>query len=114
MQRNENRGSNANAQPKSSYHLIGNITDRRPDNGVTDVMETWSHVDKLVRDHGEDPLRTVSHIAKLSGLPSRQIGHLRQVRNLCAHSADDGWPSQADLDQALVTAYALRQLVLGI
>ncbi|WP_131735957.1 hypothetical protein [Actinomadura roseirufa] len=108
------RNAGAARQARSNYNLVGTITDRRPDRGVAEVLETWSHVDKLVRDRGEEPLRSVAFIARLSGLPAKQIGHLRQVRNLCAHSADDGWPSQKDVDQALMTAYALRELVLGI
>ena len=93
----------------SSTHLLKGLTDRPPSTGVAELLDTWSKLQKLA----PDPDRAVGHIAQISGLQFDQVDHLRQVRNCCAHS-EAGWPTEEDINRALITAYALRQLVLGI
>lgn len=85
------------------------MTSQAPTQGVAEVMDTWARLLRIA----PDPERAVGYLADISGLPYGRIDHLRQVRNCCAHP-EDGWPSGEDLNRALVTAFTLRQLVLGM
>jgi hypothetical protein len=76
---------------------------------VLEVLEAWDHFSRLV----PDPERCVSHLSERSRIPFYAIGHLREVRNLCAHPDEAGWPSFLDIYQAFKTAGELRRRLDG-
>jgi hypothetical protein len=74
----------------------------------SDIRELLHHWDILKR-LAPDPGRAVSFLAQESKLPHSDVDHLRRVRNQCAHSGEHGWPSDYDINKALVTARELRR-----
>jgi hypothetical protein len=88
------------------------LTNQQPADtyGVVVVLDTWA---RLLR-HAPDRDRAVGHYANTSGIDFAEINHLRLVRNCCAHPDEGGWPSGPDISRALVTAFALRELTVGL
>jgi hypothetical protein len=76
---------------------------------VLKVLETWDRFSRLA----PDPERSVQHLSALTGIPFGDIRHLREVRNLCAHPDEAGWPSPPDIEKASRTAGRLRRLLAG-
>jgi hypothetical protein len=72
---------------------------------VLEVLEAWDRFSRLA----PDPDRSVQHLSERTRIPFFDIGHLREVRNLCAHPDESGWPSLPDIDQAFKTAGELRR-----
>lgn len=72
------------------------------------IQELLDHWDAL-RRLAPDPGRAISFLTQHGDLPRYDVDHVRRVRNQCAHPTEKGWPSEYDIDKALVIARELRR-----